>query len=629
MRNLLKNFIIVLLIFLVISSVFALFSQPETKKELSLTQLIEEINEERIKKITVSGNDLEIIYQDETKAYSVKETETALSQSLINYGAAAEKLRTIEIETKEKKDVWTWLMPLLFVLPLLVFGLFFWMIFRQAKGGAMQAFDFTKARARLFGAEGHSKERITFKDVAGLKEAKEELMEVVDFLKNPKKFLQMGARIPRGVLLMGSPGTGKTLLARAVAGEAFVPFFHISGSEFVEMFVGVGAGRVRDLFSTAKKAAPAIIFIDELDAIGRHRGAGLGGGHDEREQTLNQILVEMDGFERDTKLIVMAATNRPDVLDPALLRPGRFDRRVVLDLPDINDREEILKIHCQGKPLALDVKLREVAERTPGFAGADLANVVNEAAILAARRSKQQVFQQELLESIEKVLLGPERKSHVLSKKEKKIAAYHEAGHALVSAFLPVIEPVRKISIVARGMAAGYTIKMPQEEKRMKNKLEFIADIATSLGGYVAEKLKFGEITTGSSNDLEKAAQLARKMVKEYGMSSLGPISFGEKEEMVFLGKEISEQRNYSEKVATLIDGEVSKFIKNAENQAKKILAGKKNLLEKVAQTLIEKETIEREEFESLIKPAAAQKSEKIKIPARRKETAKLKIKVV
>jgi len=627
MRNLLKNFVIVLLIFLVISSVFALFSQPETRKELSLTQLVKEINDEQIKKIMVSGNNLKIVYQDDTEAFSVKETETALSQSLINYGANVEKLRSIEIETEEKKDVWTWLMPLLFVLPLLVFGLFFWMIFRQAKGGAMQAFDFTKARARLFGAEGHSKERITFKDVAGLKEAKEELMEVVDFLKNPKKFLQMGARIPRGVLLMGSPGTGKTLLARAVAGEAYVPFFHISGSEFVEMFVGVGAGRVRDLFSTAKKAAPAIIFIDELDAIGRHRGAGLGGGHDEREQTLNQILVEMDGFERDTKLIVMAATNRPDVLDPALLRPGRFDRRVVLDLPDINDREEILKIHCQGKPLALDVNLREVAERTPGFTGADLANVVNEAAILAARRSKQQVFQQELLESIEKVLLGPERRSHVLSKKEKQIAAYHEAGHALVSAFLPVVEPVRKISIVARGMAAGYTIKMPQEEKRMKNKLEFIADIATSLGGYVAEKLKFGEITTGASNDLEKSSQLARKMVKEYGMSSLGPISFGEKEELVFLGKELGEQRNYSEKVATTIDEEVSKFVKSAESQARNILAKRKNLLEKVAQTLIEKETIEREEFESLIKLPSAKKTEGIQIKKRRGETTKLKIK--
>jgi len=630
MKNLIKNFVIILLVFLVISSIFALFSQPfEEKKELSLTQLVGEINQGEIKKITVSGNDLEIIYQDETKAFSIKETETALSQSLINYGLDKEKLRAVEIETKEKKDAWTWLMPLLFILPLLVFGFFFWMIFRQARGGAMQAFDFTKARARLFGAEGHPRERITFKDVAGLKEAKEELLEVVDFLKNPKKFLQMGARIPRGVLLMGSPGTGKTLLARAVAGEAHVPFFHISGSEFVEMFVGVGAGRVRDLFSTAKKAAPAIIFIDELDAIGRHRGAGMGGGHDEREQTLNQILVEMDGFERETKLIVMSATNRPDVLDPALLRPGRFDRRVVLDLPDINDREEILKIHCLGKPLALNVNLREIAERTPGFSGADLANVVNEAAILAARRNKQQVFQQELLESIEKVLLGPERKSHILSKKEKEIAAYHEAGHALVSASLPGTESVRKISIVARGVAAGYTIKMPKEEKSIKAKSEFLAEIATLLGGYCAERLKFGEITTGASNDLEKASQLARKLVKEYGMSSLGPISFGEKEELVFLGRELGGQRNYSEKVASQIDKEVEKFIKDAENQARKILAKKKSLLEKIAKTLMEKETIEREEFEELTKPSLPKKVEKRKSPTKQELSTKLKIKQI
>jgi len=505
-------------------------------------------------------------------------------------------------------------------------GWFFWMIFRQAKTGAMQAFDFTKAKARLFGAEGHGKEKITFKDVAGLMEAKQELVEVVDFLKNPKKFLSMGARIPRGVLLMGPPGTGKTLLARAVAGEAKVPFFHISGSEFVEMFVGVGAGRVRDLFNTAKKAAPAIIFIDELDAIGRHRGAGLGGGHDEREQTLNQILVEMDGFERDTNVIVVAATNRPDVLDPALLRPGRFDRRVILDLPDVNDRESVLKIHCQGKPLALGVKLREVAERTPGFSGADLANVVNEAAILAARRNKHQIFQEEFLESIEKVLLGPERKSHILSKKEKEIAAFHEAGHAIVSSFSQGTEPVRKISIVSRGLAAGYTIKMPREEKKIKTKTEFLSELATLLGGYVAEKIKFGELTTGASNDLEKASQLARKLVKEYGMSSLGPVSFGEKEELVFLGKEISEQRNYSEKVAAQIDKEVERFIKEAENQAKKILSKKKNLLEKIAKTLIEKETIEREEFENLI---SSKKTEKVKPLPKRGKTVKVKIRQI
>ena len=406
-----------------------------------------------------------------------------------------------------------------------------------------------------------------------------------------------------------------------------MPFFHISGSEFVEMFVGVGASRVRDLFSTAKKAAPAIIFIDELDAIGRHRGAGLGGGHDEREQTLNQILVEMDGFERDTKLIVCAATNRPDILDPALLRPGRFDRRVVLDLPDINDREEILKIHARGKPLALNINLREVAERTPGFSGADLANVVNEAAILAARRNKHQIFQEELLESIEKVLLGPERKSHILSKKEKEIAAYHEAGHALVSAILPETEPVRKISIVARGMAAGYTIKMPIEERRIKTKSEFLAEMATLLGGYCAERIKFGELTTGASNDLEKASELARKLVKEYGMSALGPVSFGEKEELVFLGKEFGEQRNYSEKVAAQIDKEVTRFIKEAEIKAKKVLMKKRGLLEKIAKRLIEKETIEREEFEELIGKQKSPSGGKIVEPLSKKgKSVKVKV---
>jgi len=629
MKSLAKNFIFILLIFLIISGVFALFQQPfEKEKELSITQLVKEINQEKIKKITVSGSELSILYLDDSKARSRKETEVALSQSLINYGVDLEKLKGVEIETKEEGGTWAWLGPvLILLLPLLFFGLFFWMIFRQARTGAMQAFDFSKARARLFGAEGHPREKITFKDVAGLKEAKEELKEVVDFLKNPKKYLQIGARIPRGVLLLGPPGCGKTLIARAVAGESNVPFFSISGSEFVEMFVGVGAGRVRDLFSTAKKAAPAIIFIDELDAIGRHRGAGLGGGHDEREQTLNQILVEMDGFERDTKLIVCAATNRPDILDPALLRPGRFDRRVVLDLPDINDREEILRIHCRGKPLALNVNLREIAERTPGFSGADLANLVNEAAIFAARRNKHQVFQEELLESIEKVLLGPERKSHILSKKEKEIAAYHETGHALVSSSLSEAEPVRKISIMARGLAAGYTLKMPKEERKIKTKSEFLAEMATLLGGYCAEKLKFGEITTGAANDLERASELARKLVKEYGMSSLGPISFGEKEELVFLGKEISEQRNYSEKVAAEIDKEVSKFIKNAEGQARKILLKKKNLLDKVAKILISKETIERGEFEKLTGRGTEIKPKKLLI--KKGKSIKVKIKRV
>jgi len=606
MKNLIKNFIFVILILLIISGIFTLFISPlEKEKEISLTQLVEEVNQEKVKKITAFGSGISIEYHDETKAKSRKEPETGLRETLITYGVNEEKINKVETDIKEEKQgVFSWLGPLLLLglLPLLLFGFFFFFILRQAKAGATQAFSFTKARARLFGAEGHPKEKITFKDVAGLKEAKEELKEIVDFLKNPKKYLAMGARIPRGVLLMGAAGTGKTLLARAVAGEASVPFFSIAGSEFVEMFVGVGSSRVRDLFATAKKAAPSIVFIDELDAIGRHRGAGIGGGHDEREQTLNQILVEMDGFERDTKLIVCAATNRPDVLDPALLRPGRFDRKVVLDMPDINDREEILKIHCRGKPLALNVNLREIAERTPGFSGADVANVVNEAAILAARRNKNQIYQEEFLESIEKVLLGPERKSHILSKKEKEIAAFHEAGHALVSSSLPEAESVRKISIVARGPAAGYTLKMPVEERKIKTKKEFLAEMATLLGGYCAEKLKFKEITTGAANDLKRASGLARKLVKEYGMSALGPVSFGEKEELVFLGKEISEQRNYSEKVAAQIDKEVAKFIKDAEQKSKKILTKNKKLLEKIAKTLIKKETIEKEEFESLIK---------------------------
>jgi len=632
MKNLAKNFIFILLIFLVISAIFALFSQPfEKEKTLAITQLVEEINQEKIKKITVSGNELQIVYQDDSKAKSRKETEAALSQSLINYGVDKAKLAKVEIVTKEAGGTWTWLGPVLMLLfPLLLFGLFFWMIFRQARGSAMQAFDFTKARARLFGAEGQPREKITFKDVAGLKEAKQELMEVVDFLKTPKKYLQMGAKIPRGVMLVGAPGTGKTMLAKAVANESNVPFFSISGSEFVELFVGVGSARVRDLFSTARKTGKAIIFIDEIDSIGKIRGVGVTGGHEEREQTLNQILAEMDGIGREENLIVMGATNRPEYLDPALLRPGRFDRRIVLDLPDINEREEILKIHSRGKPLALNVNLREVAERTPGFSGADLANVVNEAAIFAARRNKHQIFQEEFLESIEKVLLGPERKSHILSKKEKEIAAYHEAGHALVSSQIPEAEPVRKISIVARGLAAGYTLKMPAEERKIKTKTEFLAEMATLLGGYCAEKLKFGEITTGAANDLERASQLARKLVKEYGMSALGPVSFGEREELAFLGREFETGRNYSEKVATKIDREVEKFIKAAENQAKKILTKKKNLLEKISQTLIKKETIERKEFEELIgrHPPTLKKAEMVEPLPKKGKSAKIKVQI-
>jgi len=620
MKNLVKNFLIIIIIFLVISGIFALVSKPfEEEKEITLTQLVEEINQDKIKKIIVSGNELQITHQDDSQVLSRKEQELALTESLLNYGVTTENLNKVNIEQVEEADFGAWIMPILLILPLIFFIFFFWMIFRKAKTGAMEAFSFTKANPRIFG-KSSQKEKTTFGDIGGLKEAKEELKEVVEFLRTPKKFLKIGARIPRGVLLVGPPGTGKTLLARAVANEAKVPFFSISGSEFIELFVGVGAGRVRNLFATARKQQPSIIFIDELDAIGRVRGTGIGGGHDEREQTLNQILVELDGFEREATCIIIAATNRPDVLDPALLRPGRFDRRVVLDLPDIKGREKILKIHCQKKPLASNVKLREVAERTPGFSGADLANVVNEAAILAARKNKHQVFQEELLESIEKVLLGPERRSHILTKREKEIAAYHESGHALVSSLLSNTEPIRKISIVARGMAAGYTLKTPREDRRLKTKSEFLSEMATLLGGYVAENLKFKEITTGASNDLERASSLARKLVKEFGMSSLGPISFGKKEELVFLGKEISEQRNYSEEVANLIDKEVAKFIKDAEKKAKKLLTKKRNLLEKLAKTLIEKETIEKEEFEKII--GIKEKSNK-RLTKKNKETRK------
>ena len=605
MNPLLKNFVLVVLILFIVGSIFSfLYFPSQTSNEIPVSQLVSDINNDNIKKITVSGDTLDIVYTDDKAATSMKESGTGLTDLLINLGVNKDSLDKINVTNQPaKQDLWSWLTPLLVfgILPLVVFGFFFWTMIKQAKTGAVQVFDFTKAKARLFGAEGHGKEKISFKDVAGLKEAKEELVEIVDFLKFPKKYLAMGAKIPRGVLLVGAAGVGKTLLARAVAGEANVPFLSVSGSEFVEMFVGVGSARVRDLFATAKKSSPSIIFIDELDAIGRHRGAGIGGGHDEREQTLNQILVEMDGFEKETGVIILAATNRPDILDPALLRPGRFDRKIVLDPPDVHDREEILRIHSKDKPLGKNIDFKETAERTPGFSGADLANVANEAALLAARQNKTQVDQKEFLEAIEKVLLGPERKSHILSKKEKEIAAYHEAGHALVSTFMPETEPVRKISIIARGMAAGYTLQVASEERKMKTKTGFLSEISTFLGGYCAERIKFGEMTTGASNDLSRASAMARKLVKEYGMSSLGPISFGEKEELVFLGKEISEQRNYSEKIAERIDEEVDIIIKGAQKQAEIVLLKHRNLLDRVAKDLIEKETIEREEFEKII----------------------------
>ena len=602
MNNLSKNILWAVMTLLIIAFVFSLlYSGQKTPAVLTLDQLATKINSGEVSKIVVSGNDLKIELKTAEKAVSKKEAETSLTETLKNYGVEPLALQKVGFEIQEESGLRFWLSILIpSLLPLIIIGVFFWLMFRQAKTGMSQAFTFGKANIKLF---SQFKDRITFEDVAGLKEAKQELMEVVDFLKNPKKYLEIGAKIPRGVLLYGAPGTGKTLLARAVAGEANVPFFHISGSEFVEMFVGVGASRVRDLFDTAKKAGRSIIFIDEIDAVGRERGAGLGGGHDEREQTLNQILVEMDGFEKNDARIVIAATKRPDVLDPALLRPGRFDRRVILDLPDINDREEILKIHSLGKMLVKDISLRRVAERTPGFSGADLANLMNEAAISAARPNKLSISQQDIFDSVEKVLLGPERRSRILSKKEKEITAYHEAGHALVAAGLKNADPVHKVSIVARGRAGGYTMKLPIEETYLRTKSQFMADLATMLGGYVSEKIVFSDISTGASNDLQSASSLARKLVTKFGMSEkLGPITFGKTDELVFLGREIAMEKNYSEKVAAEIDKEIKEIIEKARQAAKRIIVSKRKSLEKLAKTLMEKETLEREEFESLIK---------------------------
>lgn len=603
MKNPISKIVPFLLLFILVSAIFSFFNEPLQEEQIFLSELVSKINSGEVEKIIVLGNELEIIYKNGEKVKSTKEIEQGLIVSLTGLGVDLEKIKAVEIEFKQEDGMPFWLGTLgLTLLPMILMLVFFWIIFKQAKTGAMQTFDFTKAKARLFGAGARPEQKITFNDIAGLEGAKQELEEIVDFLRNPEKYLKMGAKIPRGVLLVGPPGCGKTLLARAVATEANVPFFSISGSEFIELFVGIGAGRVRSLFSQAKKVGRAIIFIDEIDSIGRTRSVGFGGGHEEREQTLNQILSEMDGFERDSQTIVVAATNRPDVLDPALLRPGRFDRRIVLDLPDIKDRHGILKIHSRGKPLAPDVNLREIAERTPGFSGADLENLVNEAAIAAAKENKTKIFQKEFFESVEKVLLGPERTSHILSKKEKQIAAFHEAGHALVAASIPETEQVRKISIVARGMAAGYTLKMPREEKKIRTKSEFLAEIAILFGGYAAEKIKFKETTTGASNDLQQASELARKLVKEYGMSALGPIAFGEKQESMFWTQELSEKRNYSEKVAAGIDEQVSIFIKQSQNRAEKILNSQRKTLEKIAQILIQKETIEKQEFEKIIK---------------------------
>ncbi len=601
MQKLFKNIGLIVILFLIISGIFILYGSPKKAPEqISLSTLAQQVNDGQVKEIQVDNDQMNIALNNGTTEKSTKEAGSSIVETLKNYGVDSQKIQSANINIKSESAFNFWMGSILpFLLPFILIGAFIWFMLKQAQRGNNQALSFGASRARVIDPKNKN-QRVTFKDVAGAKEAKEELFEIVDFLRNPKKFLNLGAKIPKGVLLLGSPGTGKTLISKAVAGEANVPFFNISGSEFVEMFVGVGASRVRDLFKQAKKNAPSIIFIDEIDAVGRHRGAGLGGGHDEREQTLNQILVEMDGFDTNTNIIIIAATNRPDILDPALLRPGRFDRRVVMDLPDIEERRAILNLHAKNKPLAKDADLKRIAQRTPGFSGADLSNLLNEAAILAARRNQKEITMAELTESIEKVILGPERKSRRIDENEKKIIAYHEAGHALIASSLKNADPVQKISIISRGQAGGYTFSTPIKDRTLNSKDYFIDELAVLLGGYASEILTFGTITTGASNDLEKATAIARDLVTRYGMSELGPRTFGHKEELVFLGKEIREEKNYSEKTAEEIDHQVSKFIGDAYKMAEKILRDKKTLLEKISNVLLEKEIIEQDEFNEL-----------------------------
>jgi len=572
------------------------------EKEIALSDVVAKINAGEVASVDVADMTLDVKLKNGDTLTAQKETETGLTETLRNYGVSPDRLKDVQIAVKTGGGMSFFLGILIPILaPVLLIAFFIWFSGRQIQRGSVQAFTFGQSRARLISPESEQ-QKTTFKDVAGVKEAKEELKEVVDFLKNPKKYLDIGAKIPKGVLLIGAPGTGKSLLAKAVSGEAGVPFFHMSASEFIEMFVGVGASRVRDTFRMAKKVAPAIVFIDELDAVGRIRGAGIGGGHDEREQTLNQLLVEMDGMETSDKVLIFSATNRPDVLDPALLRPGRFDRRVVLDLPDINDREEILKIHMRNKPAPAGMDLRLIAERTPGFSGADLANLVNEAAILAARNDRKQVERADLVASIEKVLLGPERKSHLLSHEEKRVSAYHEAGHALVAASLPHADPVHKVSIVSRGRAAGYTLKLPSEDRHLYTRSHFLDELASALGGFAAEKLVFNELTTGPHDDLKKATDLARNLVTRFGMSdAVGPLALSEPEGAVFLGHEFPSGRGYSEETARVVDAEVKRIMDEASARARTILTERRAILDAVAAVLIEKETIERDEFEKIV----------------------------
>lgn len=593
---------ILLFIALLVMIIYGMSSQGSST-EIGINQVANLIKENRVARIVNDDGTLRITLKDSTQNTSTIESNTTLVEQLLQLGVTAEDLAASKLVLEIKPpSAWVGILQTLgYIFPFLFLAGAFFFIFRQAQGSNNAAMSFAKSRARMFTGDQPT---VTFNDVAGVEEAKEELKEVVEFLREPGKFIALGARIPKGVLLVGPPGTGKTLMAKAVSGEAGVPFFSISGSEFVEMFVGVGASRVRDLFDQAKRHSPCIVFVDEIDAVGRQRGAGLGGSHDEREQTLNQLLVEMDGFGTDTNIIIMAATNRPDILDPALLRPGRFDRRVVLDKPDVKGREAILKVHVKGKPLATDVDLAVLSRSTPGFVGADLENLVNEAAILAARRNKKVITQSELEESIERVIAGPERKSRLISKEEKRIIAYHEAGHAVVINAIPEGDPVQKVSIIARGMMGGFTLALPEEDRILMARKKLLATMTGLLGGRAAEELIFDDITSGASNDIERVTQLARNMVTRLGMSQhLGPMVYGQKEELIFLGREISEQRDYSEAIAEQIDAEVRKLVNETYQRAKDILTEHRDKLDAVAQRLLEVETISREEFEKIFPP--------------------------
>lgn len=591
-----KNAGLYLLILIVVISIFSSLFQPtSTIMELSYSQFLNEVEKNNVISVTISGNTITGVLSNNQKFSTYLPDDPELMSIL--------RSKNINIEAKPPVELSWWMRILSSLLPMaLIIGIWIFMM-RQMQGGGNKVMSFGKSQAKLLGKENP---QVTFADVAGVDEAKEELQEVIEFLKNPAKFKQLGAKIPKGILLYGPPGAGKTLLARAVAGEAGVAFFNMSGSDFVEMFVGVGASRVRDLFRQAKANKPCIVFIDEIDAVGRHRGAGLGGGHDEREQTLNQLLVEMDGFDQNTDVILIAATNRPDVLDPALLRPGRFDRRIVVDRPDLIGREQILKVHTKGKPLAEDVDLNVLARRTPGFVGSDLANLVNEAALLASRKGKKYITMEEFEASIDKVIAGPEKKSRIMNEKEKSIVAYHESGHALIAKLLPNCDPVHKVSIIPRGSAAlGYTLQLPTEDRYLISKSELMERLTVLLGGRVAEELIFKDVTTGAQNDLERATKIARQMVTEFGMSeSLGPITLGRKEHQVFLGKDIAEDRNYSDAIAFQIDKEVEKIIENAYQKAKEILTKNRMKLKKIAKTLLEKETLEGAELDNLLKGA-------------------------